>query len=166
MRGKYTNVAYAVLLATVGVVLGVGCSSQGFTVPPKPVPIVSPASGPVEANATGETAIVPPASGRITTAQVRSYVLSHRIPRALEATGIVIKSISFLPSEQVSALLHTAPIDVPARQPTYLVLMTGTFVFSGPPGQTPTFPVGVEVFNANTGNMLQAGGLPTLPATG
>lgn len=166
MQGKYANVGYAVLLAAAGVVLGAGCSSQGSTAPPRAVPIVSPASGPVEANAAGETAIVPPASGRISTAQVRSYVLSHRIPQALEASGIVIKSISFLPSEQVPVLLHTAPIDVPAEQPTCLVLMTGTFVFAGPPGQTPTFPVGVEVFNANTGNLLQAGGLPTLPATG
>jgi hypothetical protein len=45
-----------------------------------------------------------------------------------------------------------------------LILLTGRFTFSGPPGVTPAFPVGVEAFDARTGNLLQAGGLPRLPA--
>lgn len=166
MRTKYPRVASAALLVAVGVVLGAGCGNQGSTPPPRPVPIASLASGPAEGSVTGETGIVPAASGRITSTQVRNYILSHRVPQALTATNIVIRSISFLSSEQVSALLHTAPIDVPAQQPMCLVVMTGTFVFAGPPGQTPAFPVGVEVFDASTGNLLQAGGLPALPAAG
>jgi hypothetical protein len=33
--------------------------------------------------ATGSPAITPPSNGPITDAQVRSYVLSHRVPHAL-----------------------------------------------------------------------------------
>jgi hypothetical protein len=41
--------------------------------------------------------------------------------------------------------------------------MTGRLTFARP-GVTPAFPVGVEVFDARSGNLLQAGGLPRLPA--
>jgi hypothetical protein len=86
------------------------------------------------------------------------------IGAALRAADVAIKSVSFLPGDQVSALLHTAALAVPAREPTCLVLLTGRLTFAGPPGVTPAFPVGVEVFDARSGNLLQAGGLPRLPA--
>jgi hypothetical protein len=54
--------------------------------------------------------------------------------------------------------------DVFIDDEAWLVLLTGRFTFAGPPGATPAFPVGVEVFDARTGNLLQAGGLPRLPA--
>jgi hypothetical protein len=154
----------AALAVAVTAGLGAGCASHAPTAP-RPVPVVPPASGATGLTATGERAITPP-NGLITDAQVRSYVLSHPVPRALSATNIAIKSISFLPSSRVSALLHSASLDVPAQEPICLVLMTGTFVFAGPPGGSPTFPVGVEAFDAKTGNLLQAGGLPALPAAG
>jgi hypothetical protein len=154
----------AVLVAAVVAGLGAGCASHAPT-PPRPVPVVPPASGSTGLTAIGERAITPQ-NGQITDAQVRSYVQSHAVPRALSAANIAIKSISFLPSNQVSARLHSASLDVPAQEPICLVLMTGTFVFAGPPGDVPAFPVGVEAFDAKTGNLLQAGGLPALPQTG
>jgi hypothetical protein len=150
------------LLAIAVAGLGAGCASQAPAAP-RPVPVVPPAADSTGLAATGERAISPAPGGRITSAQVRRYVRSHRIPQALTAASIAIESISFRTSSQISSLLHTAGLEVPAREPACLVLMTGTFRFSGPPGETPTFPVGVEVFDARTGNLLQAGGLPALP---
>jgi len=164
MQGKCRN-SLVLMLAVAGAALGAGCASHA-PASPRPVPVVPPASGSTGLTASGERAIIPPPGGQITDAQVRRYVQSHRIPQALKATSIDIQSISFLPSKQVSSLLHTAGLDVPAQKLTCLVLMTGTFTFSGPPGETPTFPVGVEVFDARTGNLLQAGGLPDLPKAG
>jgi hypothetical protein len=161
MRRKFRN-APAVFLAVAGAALGAGCASHAPAAP-EPVPVVSPAADSTGITATGEPAITPPADGQITDAQVRRYVQSHRLPQALKATNVAIRSISFLPSKQVSSVLHTAGLDVPAQELMCLVVLTGKFTFSGPPGETPTFPAGIEVFEAKTGNLMQAGGLPAVP---
>jgi hypothetical protein len=85
------------------------------------------------------------------------------MPRALQATNLAILSTGFISSKEVRSLLHSARLGVPDEEPMCLVIMSGKFVFSGPPGQTPTFPIGVEVFDARTGNLMQYGGLPRPP---
>ena len=139
--------------------LAVGCGKQ----PPKAGPGVEPTPGAVGLPASGRAAIpAPPANAQITDAQVRSYVLSHRVPHA-QATNMVILSTNFISSQQVRSLLHSANLGLPDEEPMCLVILSGKFVFSGPPGATSTFPIAVEVFDARTGNLLQAGGLPRPP---
>jgi len=153
----------ALLAIGAALTLATGCArkepAQGRT----PVPIVTPAPNATGMIATGSPAITPPSNGPITDAQVRSYVLSHRVRHALRSTNVAVSSITFMSSAQVSALLHSAKLAVPDQQMMCLVIMTGTFVFPGPPGVTPTFPIGVEVFDARTGDLLQSGGLPRPP---
>jgi len=164
MDDKRKNISMAA--AVVACAITAGCASHAAQ-PPKPVRVVTPAPGATGSAASGERAIMPPRqNAEITAAQVRTFVLSHPIPQAVKATGITITSISFLPSEQVSALLHSARLDVPAKNPMCLVIMTGTFVFAGPPGTSPAFPTAIEVFDARTGNLMQAGGLPFRPRAG
>ena len=143
--------------------LGTGCARKAPAEGRTPVPIVAPAANATGMAATGSPAITPPGNGPITDAQVRSYVLSHRVRHALSATNVAVSSITFMTSGQVSTVLHSAKLAVPDHQLMCLVIMTGTFVFPGPPGVTPTFPIGVEVFDARTGNLLQSGGLPRPP---
>jgi len=133
------------------------------TQPPKPIPIVEPAADAVGAAHTGSAAIVPASGGLITDAQVRTFALSHHIPAAVQASQVAIVSTSFISSKDVRVLLHSAKLGVPDDEPMCLVILSGKFAFAGPPGQMPTFPIGVEVFDARTGHLLQSGGLPRAP---
>jgi hypothetical protein len=142
--------------------LAAGCSKSSPK-PPNPVAPVEPSRGAVGQPPSGRPAISPPPNAQITETQVRSYVLSHRVPRALQATNMAIVSISFINSQQVRSLLHSPNLGIPDQEPMCLVILSGTFVFPGPPGTTPTFPIAIEVYDARTGNLLQSGGLPRPP---
>lgn len=146
----------------IGIALGLGAGCAKRTEAPKPVPVVPPAAGAIGLPVSGRPAITP-ANGPITDVQVREYVLSHRIARTLQATNVAVRSIRFMTAQQVRAALHGSDAGVPPQTPLCLVVMTGRFVFAGPRGITPTFPIGVEVFDARTGNLLEAGGLPSAP---
>jgi hypothetical protein len=76
---------------------------------------------------------------------------------------VAILSTNFISNQQVSSLLHSAPIGVADEEPMCVVILSGKFIFPGPPGSTPTFPIAVEVFDARTGNLMQVGGLPRPP---
>jgi hypothetical protein len=156
--------AVSLTLGLANLSVSAGCTRQPKE-PPKSVPVVEPAPGAAGSPATGSPAITPVANAQITEAQVRTYVLSHRLPRA-EATNSAIVSISFITSEQVSSLLHSAKIGVPDQDPMCLVVMSGTFVFPGPRGHTVTYPIAVAVFDARTGNLMQSGGLARPPQAG
>jgi hypothetical protein len=144
--------------------IAAGCKKESGEAP-KPVAVVEPAAGQTGMPATGREAIAAAANAQITEEQVRSYVTSHRVPRAALATDVAIVSTNFLTSEQVRNLLHTAKLGVPDQEPMCLVILSGKFVFLGPPGQMPTYPIAVEVFDAKTGNLMQSGGLIRAPGT-
>jgi hypothetical protein len=154
-----------IILIAAALSLAAGCKKDPTTTAttPKPVAIVEPAPGAVGAHASGGAAIAPPANGQITDEQVRNYVLAHRVPPAVEAANVAIVSTSFITSHEVSSLLHTARIAVPDQEPMCLVVLSGRFSFRGPGGATSTFPVAIEVFNARTGRLMQAGGLSSPP---
>jgi hypothetical protein len=160
---KYVLSGAGVLLIGAALCLAGGCKKQSKQ-PPPPVAVVEPSPGAPGLHASGQPAISPPASGQISDSQVRNFVMSHHVPRA-EAKNISIVSTSFISSAQVSSLLHTAKIDVADSAPTCLVVMSGDFVFSGPPGRTFKFPIAIEVFDAKTGNLLQYGGMAHAPQT-
>lgn len=70
-------------------------------------------------------------------------------------------TVQFLPSKEVSARLFGEPTGLPDSTLLCLVITRGTFTFSGPEGTTVTYPIGYEVFDARTGNLLMWGGLPS-----
>jgi hypothetical protein len=134
---------------------------------PTPVPIVEPATGAVGLTASGVPAIAVAAAGsKITQSDVREYVLSHPLPGKIKTANVTIVSTTFLPNQEVSAMLHTPRIGVSAQEAMCVVVLSGKFTFSGPPKASATFPIAVEVFNARTGHLVQYGGLshpPRLP---
>jgi hypothetical protein len=148
----------------IGVSLGLlaGCTPQRGQAPTPPA-IVEPAPGATGLPASGHAAIAPSGPAGITDAEVRAFVLSHRVPAALQASDVAILSTSFVTAQEVRARLHSARLGLPDDAPLCLVVLSGRFVFSGPPGQTPTFPYGIEVFDARTGNLIQSGGMPRVP---
>jgi hypothetical protein len=166
MKPMRTYTGTWLIVATVSLVAG--CATQTApttqnTQPPKPAPIVQPEPGAASLPATGRVAIVAPNHAQVTDDQVRSYVMAHGVPRTVLASNVAIVSTRLVSSQQVRTLLHSARLNVSDQEPMWLVILSGKFVFSGPPGQTPTFPIGVEVFDAQTGNLMQYGGLPRAP---
>jgi hypothetical protein len=154
-----------IFVITITLSLVVGCKKDptASARAPKTVAIVEPAPGAAGAHASGGAAISPPANGQITDEQVRSYVLAHRVPPAVEATNVAVVSTSFITSQEVSSLLHTARIALPDQAPMCLVVLSGRFSFRGPGGATATFPMAIEVFDARTGRLMQTGGLSSPP---
>jgi hypothetical protein len=136
-----------------------GCARQAQ--PPKSVPIVSPAPAATGQTVTGFTA-VSPTEAKITEAQVRDYVASHPMPRA-DSQNVAIKSVTFMGAGQVRSALQSPALSASMNRPLVLVVMTGTFVFTGPPGTKASYAIGFEVFDAQTGHLLQFGGLPREP---
>lgn len=165
---KQMHVCAGALVTGIILSLVAGCSkpskpSQPSGKAPTPIAPVQPAPGAVGQAPSGRPAISPSPNAQITEAQVRSYVLSHRVPRALQATNMAVVSVNFINSQQVRSMLHSANLGLPDEEPMCLVILSGTFVFPGPPGKSPTFPIAVEVYDARTGNLLQSGGLPREP---
>jgi hypothetical protein len=147
------------LLIGIALSFAAGCGKR----PPAPVANFEPDPAAVGKPASGRAAIPAPATNaQITDEQVRSYVTSHRLPHA-DAANVSIVSTNLLSHQQVRTLLHSANLGLPDNEQLWLVVMSGTFAFSGPPGANPTFPFAVEVFDAHTGNLLQAGGVPRAP---
>lgn len=156
-RRRATVIALSVYLVS-------GCASPHRPQnAPKSVAVVEPAAGATGQSASGRAAITPSFNSQITESQLRSYVMARAVPRTLSTEHVAVHSIAFMSSRRVSRLLQSAPLAVPGREPMWLVIMTGRFVFAGPEGATPAFPVAVEVFDAKTGSLLQSGGLPKLP---
>jgi len=155
----------ALLLLAATSVPPLGCNKKQREAAPEPVPVAEPAPGSTGQPATGMTAIRPASNALITEAQVRAYVSSHPMPGALRTANTSVQSIRFMSSQQVRSTLHSANLGLPDDAPLCLVLLNGQFVFPGPPGQTPTFSTGVEVFDVRTGNLLQHGGLLHPPQT-
>ena len=146
------------LLLFASISLPLGCNKKQREAP-EPVPIAEPGPGATGQPATGMTAIRPKGNALISEAQVRDYVSSHPMPGALRTTDANIQSINFMTSQQLRPTLHSANLGLADDAPVCLVILNGKFEFPGPPGQTPTFSIGVEVFDARTGNLLQHGGL-------
>jgi len=91
---------------------------------------------------------------------VKQYVSTHRPAMSTGAQGYTITRAEFLPSRQVNMLLNGARTGVEDDRLLSYVELRGTFSFTGPRGITVSYPRAVEIFDAHTGNLLVAGGLP------
>ena len=80
--------------------------------------------------------------------------------RNLAAGAPTVVRVEFLTSKQVSTLLGGESIGLPDDALLCYVGLQGSFAFPGPQGPTVTYPRGVEVFDAWTGNLLISGGMP------
>lgn len=94
---------------------------------------------------------------------VVTYMSGRPLARTLSSSKLssAYMTVQFLPSKMVSARLLGEPTGLPDSTLLCLVIAHGTFTFSGPEGTMVTYPVGYEVFDARTGNLLMWGGLPS-----
>jgi hypothetical protein len=115
----------------------------------------------------GVPAIKPTQTGvpAYTLNDVRAYVSTHPLPGTLNRDlNFTIVRIAFLTSAEVSRLLGGESTGFPPTTLLCYVQLQGRFVFAGPPGTTVIFPIGNEVFDARNGNIVMAGGQPSVPS--
>lgn len=104
--------------------------------------------------------ILAPASVRFTISDVQAYLQTHPFPGGHPVPGATasVVTIQFMTSEQASALMHGAQTGLPATASVCYVKLHGPFTQEGSPvppgGQLPTVDYGVEIFDAQTGNLL------------
>lgn len=100
-------------------------------------------------------------SPRFTTADVRVYLSTHPFmsgPLVKGATSTIVE-IKFMTSKQAGVLMHGASVGLPDSSLVCYVKLHGPFTQSNasvPPGakQLPSTEFGVEIFDAQTGNLL------------
>jgi hypothetical protein len=91
----------------------------------------------------------------------REYAMAHPLPAFAGGKNQKpkITRSEFLTSKQVSQILHGANTGFADDQLLCYVELQGPFTFSGPPKTTVTYPRGIMIFNAATGNFIMSGGI-------
>lgn len=98
-------------------------------------------------------------SAAFTTNDVVQYVGTHLLPDAtISGSKPVIKKVEFLTNQEVSMLLGGESVGTSDNTLLCYVELQGTFTFYGPRGAQVTYHIGIEVFDAHTGNLLITGG--------
>lgn len=119
-----------------------------------PISAVPSSSGP------GLPAIHPSSPLGITTTDVQAYLRIHPFVGGPPVKGVTvsIETIQFMTSKQASALMDGEETGLPDTATVCYVKLHGPFTVVGPvpPGaqQLPTVAYGVEIFDAQTGNLL------------
>jgi hypothetical protein len=107
----------------------------------------------------------PGESPAFTTDDVKAYLLKTPVPSATRYNpqAITVVAIDFVTSKDASARLGGEPLGLPDSRLVCFALLQGSFTFSGPPGggspSQATYSNVVEIFDAQTGNLLLVGGL-------
>jgi hypothetical protein len=111
------------------------------------------------------SAAIKPASQSVPSFNVeaaREYVMAHPFPAFAGGKGKrpTITRAEFLTSKQVTEILRGASTGFADDQLLCYVELKGPFTFSGPPNTTVTYPRGIMIFHAATGNFVMSGGIP------
>ncbi|GCF09725.1 hypothetical protein [Dictyobacter arantiisoli] len=121
-------------------------------------PAIDPVSSATEINTVHSNVEV---SIRVKSDNVKTYLLSHEFPCGPLVAGAILKvvSIDLLSSKDASARLSGESLGLPDTAPVYLVKVQGPFkttMMPFAPGAKAIsqVPYGIEVFDAETGNML------------
>jgi hypothetical protein len=113
---------------------------------------------------TGVPAIAVSASATVSPAQITTYIYSHRVARNVAPVeGTKLTDQRYITSGDVRTVLYGESTGLPDSAPVVFVTLSGAFTFAGPHGVSATYPYGFEVFDAETGNLLLAGGLTQAP---
>jgi len=105
---------------------------------------------------------------KVSQADVVAYLASHGVPGLPDAgtAGHTVAKAQLLTSQQVAALVNE-PTGVPDGTMLWFVTLKGSFVLSMPPsgdeaqGGSAVISGAYAVYDANTGNNIMDGGLPT-----
>lgn len=129
-----------------------------FTSTPTTKTVVQPTALP--SSATDGIRFIKKDGGHITRDDVIKYVQMTGMPATINRpSSITITRAELLTSSTISARLHDEQTGYPNEALLWFVEIRGTFVFSGPPGQTVTSHTGYQVFDPTSGNLVMFGGM-------
>jgi hypothetical protein len=138
-------------------VISVSQAQQKTPLTPVGLPAVTVSAG-------AAAAAVASGGPAFSTTDVTTYVTQHPMWRSTSPqVPVTVLQVVLASSKDVSALLGGMPTDQPSSALLYYVKVGGTFTFAGANGQIiggQAAHLGYEVFDAHTGNLLMAGGLP------
>lgn len=121
------------------------------TITPTPA-IVSGATIPL--HASNDPALTIPGA-RFTSADAAKWVSAHAVPHTFVSAKPTVGQIDFITSGEASTRLKGETIGIPDSSLVCYVPFYGNFTAIGPPKSKPvTFSKGVEIFDAQTGNLL------------
>jgi len=121
--------------------------------------VVAGRAGPSLPPPPGAPAIRVTPSTTPTCQQIGGFYTTHHVWRNVSQERGKVARIEFLKAADAETRLH-ASTGLPGAAGVVFVTLNGTFVFSGPSKVTKTYPYAFEVFDATTGNLLLAGGMP------
>jgi hypothetical protein len=166
-RTGITTIGFSVLAALALVMLACGSSST-LVVGTQAQKITLPQGTPQQP--VGAQAITPTQPGKspaFTTDDVKAYLLKSPVPGNVldDPKAITILTIDFIASKEASARLNGEALGLPDSYLVCFVRLQGQFTFSGPYNPqadnkptSATFTTLVEIFDAQTGNLLLYGG--------
>lgn len=154
--------AFCVLVILATALIGIKGMVGASHAPLAPGPGVVPKG--LKSAGLGLQAIPTSTNGQgITLAQVRQYVITNPFPGGPTISGQApqIVSIQLVTSLQAEQLLNGEETGLPANAMVYLVILHGPFILTNVHSPAPIkmqpSPGGFEVFDAQTGNMLEWG---------
>jgi hypothetical protein len=102
----------------------------------------------------------PGASQPFSRQDVVDYFKTHNLPKnGGDLSQIQVSSLEFLTSKEVSRRLDGEPTGLDDNEKIGFVILTGQFLFTGPPGRSARFNQAYAAFDAVTGNLLMIGTL-------
>lgn len=157
-RARQNNARSIFVAGTIAIaVMGI-LALAAFTSSPTTQNVAQPTASP--SSATDGIRLVKKDGGPITQDDVIKYVQMAGMPGTLNHTSsITVTRAVLLTSSVISAYLHDEQTGYPDSESLWFVEIRGTFVFSGPPGQTVTSHIGYQVFDPTTGNLVMFGGM-------
>src|SRR5262249_34166538 len=91
---------------------------------------------------------------------VAAYFKAHNLPKNLGLTDqFQVDSLEFVTSGEVKQRLQGESTGLKDEERVGFATLSGTFIFTGPPGRSATFRRAYAVFDAGTGNLLMIGSL-------
>jgi hypothetical protein len=134
-------------------------AQEASSIPPQSqVTTVAP-SKPVGGPAITPTLPATTSGPRFTTADAASYASAHPVWRSLNANLPQVVLVSFLTAQQVSDKLGGESTGLDPDTILCYVELSGDFSFAGPQGSVISTTRAVEIFDAQSGNLLISGGL-------
>ncbi|HEX3092556.1 MAG TPA: hypothetical protein VHW72_08050 [Candidatus Angelobacter sp.] len=165
------QIAFVAISLIIGVGLGCSRQQQRGPAPQNSGPGKAPAMDVSRLGKVSQvtvpvgSAAIKPANQSVpsfTVETAREYVMAHPFPAFAGGKGKkpTITRAEFLTSKQVKEILRGASTGFADDQLLCYVELKGPFTFSGPPNTSVTYPRGIMIFHAATGNFVMSGGIP------
>ena len=146
------------LFLLLGFVIAAGCHREHPE--GEKIAMKLPQGTPKRPQGSAALTVNPGASQPFSQQDVSDYFKTHNLPKnGGDVAQIQVSSLEFLTAKEVSSRLGGEPTGLDDNERIGFVILTGQFLFTGPPGQSARFNQAYAAFDAVSGNLLMIGTL-------